>query len=95
MLRGLFARGAARSRPDPEPLKQLVRSALSAGLTAKIELTISEIECLDPSCPGTETVILIMAPRRPTKAAKIGKPMAEVTEQDVLCALVAAGFEVS
>lgn len=73
----------------------MVRAILAGPNPAGIELTVSEIECLDPSCPGTETVILVMAPGLRTRAAKIAGPIPEVTEQDVRSALVAAGLEVS
>lgn len=96
MLRGLFARRGGDGRPDAEPVKHLVRSVLAGCASAAgLELTVSEIACLDPSCPGTETVILVMQPGRRTRAAKIGKPIPEITEQDVRSALVAAGIEVS
>ena len=52
-------------------------------------VTVNEIVCLDPGCPGTETVILIMAPGRKTRAAKVVKPVDEVTEGDVADALSA------
>ena len=75
----------------------MVRSMLGdrRANSGEIELTVSEIECLDPACPGIETVILVMEPGRSTRAAKIGTPISEATEQDVQSALVAAGFEVS
>jgi hypothetical protein len=51
-------------------------------------ITVSEIVCTDPSCPGIETVILIMAPGEKTRAAKVSKAAEAVTEQDVRGALV-------
>ena len=50
---------------------------------------MNEIVCADPACPGTETVILVMAPGRPARAVKVAKPMAAVTEADVASALAA------
>ncbi|HMO29001.1 hypothetical protein [Enterovirga sp.] len=55
---------------------------------------MSEIVCLDPACPGTETVMLVMAPGLKTRAAKLAKAAAEVTEPEVRAALAEAGFEV-
>jgi hypothetical protein len=52
-------------------------------------VTVNEIVCRDPGCPGTETVILIMPPGRKTRAAKVAKPVDEVTEGDVADALAA------
>jgi hypothetical protein len=48
---------------------------------------VNEIACNDPSCPGVETVILIMEPGRKTRACKIPKALDQVTEQDVRDAL--------
>lgn len=50
-------------------------------------LSVNEIACNDPSCPGVETVILIMEPGRKTRACKIPRTLGEVTEQDVRAAI--------
>jgi hypothetical protein len=50
-------------------------------------LVVNEIACNDPSCPGVETVILVMEPGRKTRACKVQKPLDEVTEPDVHGAL--------
>lgn len=50
-------------------------------------LTISEIDCGDPSCPGLETIILIMREGEATQAIKIRKPLDTISEQDVCEAL--------
>ncbi|WP_205824924.1 hypothetical protein [Methylobacterium terricola] len=47
-------------------------------------LSVTEIACTDPGCPDTETVILVMRARVPTRALKIGKPIEAVTDADVL-----------
>ncbi len=52
-----------------------------------LDLTVSEVECADPACPGMETFILVMREGQPTVAAKIRKPMAEIGEPDVAEAL--------
>lgn len=95
MLRGLFARRAglpARDREAAERVKALVLAALA--LPPGTEVAVSEIVCLDPACPGTETVMLVMAPSMKTRAAKLGKAAAEITEPEVRAALAEAGFEV-
>ncbi|WP_154678250.1 hypothetical protein [Microvirga massiliensis] len=51
---------------------------------------MNEIVCRDASCPGIETIILVMVPGQRTRACKISKPLEEVTEADVREA-VAAG----
>lgn len=48
---------------------------------------VNEIACTDPGCPGVETVILVMEPGKKTRAVKIQKPLADVTEPDVREAL--------
>jgi len=84
--------GLLRRRPSkPEVgavarVKAWVLDALAppAGTT----LVVNEIACLDPACPGLETVILIMEPGRRTRACKVPKGLEVVTEQDVRDALV-------
>lgn len=95
MLRGLFAKRAGIAEPDRDATGAV--KALVAGLLALppgSEVTVSEIICLDPACPGTETVMLVMMPRAKTQAAKVTKAAADVTEPDVRAALLEAGFEV-
>lgn len=69
------------------------RAALADGLKIRLrdhlqlepgdELTVSEIVCPDPACPGTETVILVLRARRRTLALKVPKPMAEIDPDDI------------
>lgn len=66
------ARDAARALAD------LVRSTLD--LEEEATVSVSEIACGDPACGGAETVVLVMRPGRRTEAAKVLRPMAEVTE---------------
>jgi hypothetical protein len=47
------------------------------------DLTISEVECADPACPGLETFILVLRPGEATQAAKIRKPLVEIMREDV------------
>jgi hypothetical protein len=86
---GAFVRGVlGGSRVDSEAVvrvKGWARSALAA--EADTAVAVNEIACTDPGCPGSETVILVMAPGRRTRACKIPKLMDDVTEQDVRSAL--------
>jgi hypothetical protein len=75
-----------RRRADPAALARV--KAWAAEAAPDTSFTVNEIVCPDPACPGFETVILVMAPGRPTRAAKVSKPVEEVTEQDVRAALV-------
>ena len=93
MLRGLFARRAGIAEADPGQTGR-VKALAALLLPTGVELTVSEIVCLDPACPGTETVILVMAPGAKTRAAKVQKPATEISEPDLRAALAEAGFEV-
>lgn len=75
----------ARESEATTAIKAWVMSHLA--LPDDTVMAINEIVCNDPSCPGTETVILIMAPGQTTKALKIGRELAEVTQGDVVSAL--------
>ena len=82
----LLRRKAAK--PEPEAigrLKSCVREVLA--LPAGTALAVNEIACLDPTCPGMETVILVMEPGRKTRAYKIAKALEAVTDQDIRDAL--------
>lgn len=52
-----------------------------------LDLTISEVECADPACPGLETFILVMREGMPTEAVKIRKLIVEIIEADILEAM--------
>lgn len=73
------------TRDQAKRVKELVFEAL--GRNPDIGLSVSEIACSDPACPGDETVILVMAPLRKTAATKIQKALVDVTEDDVRDAL--------
>jgi hypothetical protein len=75
----------SRDRGAQERVKGWLFAAL--GRNPDIAFSVNEIVCTDPGCPGTETVMLVMAPLRKTAACKVQKPMAEVTEDDVRDAL--------
>lgn len=73
------ARDAARA------LAELVRRMLD--LEEEATVSVSEIACGDPACGGAETVVLVMRPGRRTEAAKVLRPMGEVTEAHLIEAL--------
>ncbi|OYU49702.1 MAG: hypothetical protein CFE31_04950 [Rhizobiales bacterium PAR1] len=77
----LFGKKPQRDEVALANIRQWVATAL--GDSAGLDLTISEIECPDPSCPGLETFILVMREGEATQAAKVRKPIAEITEADV------------
>jgi hypothetical protein len=70
-------------------IKQWVRDALETNIQKQddIAVTVSEIDCNDAACPGTETIILIMRPYHTTKAIKLSKLMEMVEEDEVIKAV--------
>ncbi len=67
-------------------IKHWVRHALESTEEKQddITVTVSEIECNDAACPGTETIILVMRPYHTTKAVKVSKLMDMVEENDII-----------
>jgi hypothetical protein len=92
MLKRLLSPPAARDPDAASRIKRWVREIVTDDEAAResVAVTVSEIDCADPGCPGVETVILIMQPGRKTVAAKVAKPMHEVTEIDAKGAAVVA-----
>ena len=85
---GLFRRSRPE-RPGAATVEQIRSWVLAApDLAPGTAVTVNEIVCLDPSCPGIETVMLLMKAGKKTRACKIAKAMDEVTEQDVRNALL-------
>jgi len=85
---GLLRNAFRRDRPDREAVERVkdwTRRAL--GAAPDTAFSVSEIVCADPSCPGTETVILVMEPGKKTRALKVSKALDAVTEEDVRGAL--------
>lgn len=62
-------------------IKQWASAAYASRPDARF--SVNEIICRDPSCPGAETIILVMIPGLKTLALKITGAMADVGEQDV------------
>ena len=83
-------RGRSRApKPDSGTVHQVKAWAVAAlSLDKDAALTVNEIACNDPSCPGLETIILVMIPGCRSRAYKLAKAMDEVTEQDIRDALV-------
>lgn len=81
----LFGRKPARDEAQLARLRDWARAAL--GDPPGLEVTISEIDCGDPACPGLETFFLVMRPGEATQAAKVKKPIEEILEAEVQEAL--------
>ncbi|HEX8663628.1 MAG TPA: hypothetical protein VF744_06325 [Beijerinckiaceae bacterium] len=84
MRLGLFRR---REEAQAEAMERVKAWAAAAAASGDTVLAVNEIVCTDPSCPGVETVVLLMRPGRKTRACKVPKALAEVTEQDIREAL--------
>ncbi|WP_406854868.1 hypothetical protein ABEG18_20305 [Alsobacter sp. KACC 23698] len=84
MLSGLLDR-FRRSKPDPEDVARVkgwVIEALALGPDDRV--TVNEIACTDPACPGLETVVLVMASGEKTRAVKIKGGLITVTRPQVM-----------
>lgn len=82
----LFGRSA--ERPGAAARRRVEAWMRAAGgYGPETALTVSEIVCADPACPGTETVILIMAPGAPTRAVKVAGAVDALSEAEVREAL--------
>ncbi|MDQ0471129.1 hypothetical protein [Labrys wisconsinensis] len=82
---GLFRRPSPEERRQAETVKALVRACLA--LDERTTISVSEIQCGDAACPGTETVILVMAPGQKTRAYKVASPLGAVDAVAVTAAL--------
>jgi hypothetical protein len=85
---GLFRAGAGKAKPQADAIGRVKGwVAAIAALPPEASLAVNEIVCTDPSCPGTETVVLVMQPGRKTRAYKVSKALLDVTEDDLREAL--------
>jgi hypothetical protein len=85
---GLFRAGAGKAKPQADAIGRVKGwVAAIAALPPEGSLAVNEIVCTDPSCPGTETVVLVMQPGRKTRAYKVSKALLDVTEDDLREAL--------
>ncbi len=82
---GLFSLGRRREPRSAETSRRIadeVRAVLA--LSEEDAVTVSQIDCGDPACEGgAETVILVMRRGQRTKAGKIPKAMALVSDVDI------------
>lgn len=85
----LFSLGRRRDGAQSEMSRSIagqVRAILALG--EEDAVTVSQIDCGDPACEGgAETFILVMRKGERTKAAKVSKAMAFVSEADVETAI--------
>ena len=81
---GFFRKPSIEERQHADALKQIVREIL--GLADAVTVSVSEIQCGDASCPGTETVILVLSEmsRTPRLNGQNGKDHWPVTSAMVI-----------
>ena len=81
----LFGRFFRKPDPQESAAREAIRrwAETLLGNEPPVSLTISEIDCGDPACPGLETIILVMREGEATQAVKVRKPMQDVTEADI------------
>ena len=82
---GLFRKPSQAERDRSAAIKDVIREIMALGEDAT--LSVSEIQCGDVSCPGTETVILVMRPGSRTLAYKVMAPLLEIDRDAVERAL--------
>ena len=82
---GLFRKSSSDERRQADAVKAMVRELLQ--LSDDVTVTVSEIQCGDASCPGTETVILVLQKGVKTRAYKVLSPLLEADRAAVETAL--------
>ena len=86
---GKWFGGAAK--PDAAALARIKdKVRLILGLSEDVAIAVNEIICADPSCPGLETVILIMQPGTKTVAVKVQAAVENVSDEALTAAVMAA-----
>jgi hypothetical protein len=85
-LSGLLQRWRS-PRPDPEDVARVKAWVIEAlALGPDDHVTVNEIACTDPACPGLETVVLVMASGEKTQALKVKGSLVTLTKPQVASA---------
>jgi hypothetical protein len=83
--------GGRAAKPDPAHVARVKdKVRLILGLPEDVTISVNEIVCADPACPGMETVILIMPPGVKTLAAKVQVGIGEMSDEALTAAVMAA-----
>lgn len=72
---------SAAERAHANQVKEWFRAGL--GLDEDAVVTVNEVNCTDPRCPGFETIIAVLAEGQPTRSYKIFLPILEIYEARV------------
>jgi hypothetical protein len=88
-MTGSFANPLSRMRradyPDAiDRLKAETRAVL--GLSDEVVVAVTELACRDAECAGIETVVAVLIAGVKPRAARIHKPIPEVTSEDLAAA---------
>jgi hypothetical protein len=85
----LFRNRAGSARRKQAALELTMQARAILKVEDDTVVSVSEHDCGDPEC-GSQTVILVLRPRQPTEAIKIGKPLDAITSIDLCSALAAS-----
>lgn len=78
-------RPSRRNRGAATPARRLKERVLShLGGPAGVTVSIHELRCREPGCPDLETVIAIWRPGQAPLRLRVAKPVAAVTEADLV-----------
>ena len=79
-MQGMFN----RKRPDANVLRDLKKIvAKQFKLPDDTILSVAELNCHEPGCPPTETVITALSPDGTTTDWRVAKPVADIQETDI------------
>ena len=84
-----FRKRAASARRARAALELTMQARAILKADNDTVVSVSEHNCGDPEC-GSQTIILLLRPRQPTEAIKIGKPLEAITWIDLCTALAAS-----
>ena len=82
----------ARKKPAgyPEAIARIKSAARTAlGLSEDAVISVTELNCSDPGCPSSETVVAIFAAEQKPQLFRFHKPILEIGEAEL-----AGGFVV-
>ncbi len=79
----------AAPKPDAQAVARIKdKVRLILGLPEDVAIAVNEIICADPTCPGMETVILIMEPGTKTVAVKVQAAIESVSDEALTAAVL-------
>ena len=74
------------SKPNSEAIKRIKYTfSEHFAFLETTTLSVAELNCHEPGCPSTETVVTAHNLDGSIKSWRIAKPIDEIEEQDILC----------